>query len=310
MPYQYKTFTYASSDGKNHIAAHLYTPTDKAVRGVVQIVHDLCDYTQCYEELADALCHAGYALAGADFLGHGKTARHSSDLGFYAAEDGADTLVTDLHKMTLLLRAQFKGAPIILAGVGMGAAAVRIAAAGYYRDIDGVALLSPSNPPFAFLWRMIANRIARKEGERAYSPFLDRIVYGANNRRLQKGDTVGRDWLSRNEEAVGAAVIDPLRNFRTSALAYADMFIMAERASSARWGKDYPKSMPTLVAGGDGDPVGNYGKAPHAIATRLSNLGVKDITLKLYPEMRHELHTDPERARFFEDFLTWLAERF
>lgn len=310
MPYQYKTFTYASSDGKNHIAAHLYTPTDKAVRGIVQIVHDLCDYTLRYEELADVLCHAGYALAGADFLGHGKTARHSSDLGFFAAEDGADTLVTDLHKMTLLLRAQFKGAPIILTGIGMGAAAARVAAASYYRDIDGVALLSPSKPPLAFLWRMIANRTARKIGERAHSPFLDRVVYGFNNWKIKRGDTVGRDWLSRNEEAVAATVIDPLSNFRPTALAYADMFVLCERASSSRWGKDYPKSLPTLVAGGGADPVGCFGKAPHAIASRLSAIGVKDVTLKIYPEMRHELHTDTDRARFFEDFLTWIVERF
>lgn len=310
MSYQYKTFTYASSDGKNHIAVHLYTPTDKVVRGVVQIAHDMCDHVRRYEALAAALCHAGYALCGGDMLGHGKTARHSSDLGFFAGEDGADTVVTDLHKMTLLIRSQFKGAPIILAGHGMGAAAARIAAVSYYRDIDGLVLLSPAKPPLAFLWRMIANRTAREEGERACSPFLDRLVYGYNNRRLSKGDTVGRDWLSRDEETVAAAVIDPLCNFRPKALAYGDMFILSERADSPKWAKDFPKSMPTLIAAGDADPVGSFGKAPAAIASRLSALGAKDVTLKLYPDMRHELFTDPERDRFFEDLITWIVERF
>lgn len=310
MPYQYKTFTYASSDGKNHIAAHLWTPTDKAVRGIVQLAHDICDYTERYEPLARALCHAGYALCGGDFLGHGKTVRHSSDLGFFAAEDGADTLVTDLHKLTLVLRAQFKGAPIILTGIGMGAYAVRIAATSYYRDIDGVALLSPAKPPMPFLLRMIANRIVRKEGERAHSPLLDRLVFGFNNRRLYRGDAVGRDWLSRDEEAAGATVIDPLCNFRVTALAYADMFVMAERAASAKWGKDYPKSMPTFIAGGDADPVGNYGKAPASISARYSSFGVKDVTLHLYAGARHDLINDTENETFFEDFTTWIVERF
>ncbi|MBR7095598.1 MAG: alpha/beta hydrolase [Clostridia bacterium] len=310
MPYQYRTFTYASSDGKNHIAAHLYTPTDKAVRGIVQIAHDLCDYTERYERLAEVLCHAGYALCGGDFLGHGKTVRHSSDLGFFASEDGADTLVTDLHKLTLLLRAQFKGAPIILTGVGMGAFVTRIAATSYYRDIDGVALLSPAQPPLPFLFRMIGNRIARKQGERAYSPFLDRVVFGFNNWRIERFDAVGRDWLSRDEEVVAAAVVDPLCNFRPTALAYADLFLMAERAASAKWGKDYPKSMPTFIAAGDADPVGRYGKAPAAISARYSSFGVKDVTLHLYAGARHDLVNDTESETFFEDFTTWIVERF
>lgn len=310
MPYQYKTFTYASSDGKNHIAAHLYTPTDKAVRGVVQIAHDMCDYVERYAPLADALCHAGYALCGGDYLGHGKTVRHSNELGFFAAEDGADTLVTDIHKMTLLVRAQFKGAPIILLGVGMGAAAARLAATSYYRDIDGVVLLSPARYPFPFLLRMLANRIARKEGDHAHAPLFDRIVYGYNNRRIAKGDTLGRDWLSRSGETVTAATVDPLCNFRPTALAYADMFIMEERAASSKWGKDYPKSTPTLIAAGDADPVGDYGKAPAAIATRLSSLGVKDVTLKTYAGMRHELVSDPENTLFFKDLIAWIVERF
>ena len=67
MSYQYKTFTYASSDGKNHIAAHLYTPTDKAVRGIVQIAHDLCDYTERYEPLARVFATRATPFAAVTF---------------------------------------------------------------------------------------------------------------------------------------------------------------------------------------------------------------------------------------------------
>ena len=80
MAYTFKEFTYASADGKSHIAACLYTPKDRTVRGVVQIVHGMRDYMGRYREMAITLCEQGYAVCGGDHLGHGRTARHSDEL--------------------------------------------------------------------------------------------------------------------------------------------------------------------------------------------------------------------------------------
>ena len=164
MAYNYKEFTYASADGKSHVAAYLYTPKDRTVRGVVQLVHGMCDYMGRYRDMALALCEEGYAVCGCDLLGHGRTARHSDELGFFAAEEGADTLITDVHKLTLLMRAQFNGSPFILIGHGMGSLIARLYACSYYRDIDAVAFLGTANNRLAGLGRLIARRMQRRHG--------------------------------------------------------------------------------------------------------------------------------------------------
>ena len=307
--YNRKEFTYSSSDGKNHIAAYLFTPTEGAARAVVQIVHGMCDYIDRYTELIEHLTAAGYAVCGNDCLGHGHTARHSEDLGFFAAPDGDDTVVTDAHKLTLQVRAQFKGAPFILLGHSMGSFVARLYAISYYRDIDGVILLGTANNRLAGIGKMIARHLVRSQGETARNERLSRFVFGPYNRRVG-GDPDGFEWLTRDDGVVATYMADPYCNFSFTNLAFADLFSMLERVSGANWAKQYPKSIPTLIASGDCDPVGACGKGPRTVAARLEAAGVKDVTLKLYEGARHELHNELCREEFFEDTVAWLNARF
>lgn len=308
--YQTKEFTYASSDGKNNIAAYLYTPTEKTpVRAIVQIIHDMRDYVGRYTDLVAALCGAGYAVCGNDHLGHGRTARHSDDLGFFTDEDGTDTLITDAHKLTLLMRSQFKGAPVILLGQGMGSYLARLYTVNYYRDIEGVILLATGNDPLAVAWRIMANIVAHRYGGDYRSPLLARMTFGRHNRQTG-GSPDGYEWLTRDDEKVAAYTVDPYCNFAFTASAYADLYSMIERASSSGWSKKYPKSLPTLIAAGEADPAGRYGKGPAAVYDRLQAVGVKDVTLKLYEGARHELHNETCRTVFENDLLAWLNERY
>jgi len=306
-----KEFTYLSSDGKNHVAAYLYTPADRVPRAVVQICHGMCDYIGRYAALTEALVAAGYAVCGNDCLGHGRTARHSDDLGFFASEDGVDTVVTDAHKLTLQIHAQFKGTPVVLLGHSMGSFVARLYALSYARDVEGIILLGTAQNRLAGFGRMIANRIVHTEGENYRSEKLKRFVFGPYNRRVG-GDPDGCEWLTRDDEKVAAYMTDPYCNFIFTASAFSDLFDMLDRVSASSWAKKYPKSMPTLIASGACDPVGACGKGPQTVAAKLQSAGVSDVTLKLYEDARHELHNEisPTRETFFEDVVTWLSERF
>ncbi len=300
-----REFTYASSDGKSHIAAYMFTPAEGSVRAVVQLVHGMCDYVRRYTPMIEALCAAGYAVCGNDHLGHGATARHSDELGYFAAEDGADTLITDVHKLTLLIRSQYRGTPVVLVGHSMGSFIARLYAASYARDIDAAVFLGTGSNRLAFVGQTLATQIARRKGERYRSPFLTRMVFGGYNRKLSR-DPYAYDWLSRDEEVLTRYATDPFCNFTFTASAYNDLFSMVRRVGGGAWIRNYPKSMPTWLAAGDQDPVGHYGRDVRALASALASAGVKDVSCKLYPGARHELHTDICREEFFGDLIAWL----
>ena len=68
-----REFYYPSSDGIHQVHAMAWEPEGEK-RGVVQIVHGLSEYVGRYDRFARFLAEHGFAVYGADHLGHGLTA--------------------------------------------------------------------------------------------------------------------------------------------------------------------------------------------------------------------------------------------
>ena len=45
------------------------------------------------------------------------------------------------------------------------------------------------------------------------------------------------------------------------------------------------------------------------VVERMKNAGVRDVTEKLYPGMRHEILNDSSHDETVEDILKWLSEK-
>ena len=60
---------------------------------------------------------------------------------------------------------------------------------------------------------------------------------------------------------------------------------------------------------GDRDPVGKNGKGVLRLRDRYVNLGVKDVSCKLYPEGRHEMLNEINKEEVMDDIISWLRER-
>ena len=56
------------------------------------------------------------------------------------------------------------------------------------------------------------------------------------------------------------------------------------------------------------DPVGSFGKGPRQVYGWLKKAGVQDVSLKLYPDARHELHNEINRDEFLRDVVTWVEQ--
>ena len=70
-----------------------------------------------------------------------------------------------------------------------------------------------------------------------------------------------------------------------------------------------PKDLPVLVISGGNDPVGEFGKGPRMVAEAYKKTGLTDVTLKLYPEDRHEILNELDKETVDHDLLKWMEER-
>ncbi|MBQ5390216.1 MAG: alpha/beta fold hydrolase [Clostridia bacterium] len=292
-----------SSNGKRDIACYVYVP-DGEVRGIVQISHGMCDYIENYALLAERLTEKGIVVCGNDHLGHGNSAEDSRDYGYFG-NGGYQTLLKDLRKMNKLVRTTYKNVPLVLLGHSMGSFLARAYAVTYPETIDGAVFLGTAgshNPVRAA--QMLAATICKTRGSHHRSRLLYDLAFkGYNAKYPHEGEFA---WLSRDAAAGEKFAADPQRNFIFTADGYYGLFSVLAAVSKPTWAQVYPKELPTWIAAGEMDPVGNYGKGPAEVYEKLCAAGAEQVSLKLYADARHELHNEHNKEEFFSDLYKWI----
>ncbi len=108
---------------------------------------------------------------------------------------------------------------------------------------------------------------------------------------------------------VDAYRADPLCRFLPTVGMYHDMMVglqlLAKPANLARMDPDTP----VYFFAGDRDPVGANGAGVKKVAGWFRDAGVKDLTVRLYPEGRHEMLNEANRDEVYRDVLSWLERR-
>ena len=69
------------------------------------------------------------------------------------------------------------------------------------------------------------------------------------------------------------------------------------------------KTLPVLFFAGEADPVGDYGKGVKKAYASFLAVGMEDVTLKLYPDCRHECLNELNKDEVYVDVLTWLESK-
>lgn len=297
--------TFPSADGCSSVAYYCFVPSETPPRAVVQISHGMCEYFMRYRPLAEYLTALGYAVCGNDHTGHGESAPDSAALGLTG---GVDAMVGDLHTLTGLLREKFPGVPLVLLGHSMGSFLARLYGEIYPDAVDGLVIVGtggPDNP--TGLGKTLAKLTAGLRGKAHRSALITEIAFGSYNKGLaaEKGK---KAWLSRDTAVVDAYAEDKFCNYTFTAKGYYDLFDMIGRVSRKEWAQKLPSTLPVLMLSGEKDPVGSYGKGVKKIYERLLAAGLCDVTLRLYPEMRHEVFNELEKETVFADLAAWLSE--
>lgn len=298
---------FPSSDKRSRVAYSVWSPEGE-VRAILQISHGMCEYVGRYAEFAAFLTAHGIAVCGNDHLGHGRTAASDDELG-YIPRGGADMLVEDLHTMSGIARERFPGVPLFLLGHSMGSFIMRLYLTKYGSELDGGIIMGtggPGNP--TALGKLLATLCSIGNGGHSRPKLIQSIAFGSYDKHFG-GETVPNAWLSRNTENREKYAKDKYcSSFIFTAAGFHTLFDMIGRVSAKSWAAGLVKDTPLLVTSGEDDPVGGYGEGVREVYRRIVDAGVRDVTLTLYPDDRHEILNELDREQVYLDILSWLEK--
>ncbi len=280
---------------------------DGTPKGVVQLTHGMAEHIMRYDSLAQALNSAGFAVVGHNHLGHGKTAEIQ---GYFAKKGGWDALLADMHKVRMDTEKEFPGLPYFLLGHSMGSFLVRCYLFEHSQGLKGAVLsgtgaFSASEAGMGLLLSRVLILLGRGKHP---SKLVDTLAFSANNKPFLPAQTPF-DWLSRDKEQVKVYVDDPMCGFLFTAKGYHDLFTGLDRLTKAESLKAMNKDLSVLFLAGSRDSVGKNGAGMQLVADAFRDAGMKDITVKLYPEARHEVFNEVNRREVYDDLVKWLLSK-
>jgi alpha-beta hydrolase superfamily lysophospholipase len=87
------------------------------------------------------------------------------------------------------------------------------------------------------------------------------------------------------------------------------MFVAARQLADPDRLNNMRKDVPVYIAVGEHDPVNGELALVHALVDRYRQAGLIDITLKTYPEARHEVFNEINSDQVVDDMMGWLARQ-
>ncbi|MBR5974464.1 MAG: lysophospholipase [Clostridiales bacterium] len=307
MPFQKASFT--GTNGETEIVYFIWSPSIPA-RGVIQIVHGMCEYMGRYNDLAEYLADKGYVVCGHDQMGHGQSVGDNDTFGYFGRYDGAQHLIEDVEKLHRIMKESYPGKPYILFGHSMGSFIARNWYAQYGNDCSGLILSGTARSnPFAGPLTVLAKIQRFFLGDRKPAKMISRAINRRYNKKISDPLT-GFDWISNDTDVVRRYTGDPFCTFTFTHSAYIDLFKLLTDCNTDSWYESIPKDKPILLIAGDEDPVGDYGEAPQEIYNKLATSGQEKITIDIRHGMRHEPHNEIGRDAVYQRYAAYLFDNF
>lgn len=301
-----REFYYPSSDGKTRIHAVEWTPEGEA-RGVVQLVHGIAEYALRYDTFARQLTARGFVVAAEDHMGHGGSVAEGAARLCFGETDGWQHAVDDVHTLRSLMGEKYPALPYALLGHSMGSFLARHYLIAYPGTVRAAIIMGTGQPGALTLagGQFLAKRTVKQHGAAYFDPQLSAIAFGAYNKPFSPNRTE-YDWLSVNTANVDAYLADPLCGGEITAGLLRDMLGGLAFIGKEENAKKMDPNVPVLFVSGEKDPVGDMGAGVRRVRSLFERVGVRDITCRLYPDLRHEILNEESGADVGNDIIAWL----
>lgn len=261
------------------IAYDVWRP-DGAPTGVLLLAHGLGEHARRYDHVVERLVGLGLVVYAPDHRGHGRSGGKRIELHDWSE------FIDDLHQLSAIAITENPGLQRFLLGHSMGGAIALTYALDHPDELAGLILSAPAvdvatgKPKFVI----------------EIGKILGRFAPGV------PVETLDAKSVSRDPAVVAAYESDPLVYHGKVKAGIARGMIIAAEGFPAR----LPTlTMPLLILHGTDDRLADV-SGSRMIAARA---GSKDLTLKTYDGLFHEVFNEPEQEKVLDDLVDWLRPR-
>ena len=278
-------------------------------KAVLQIAHGMAEHARRYDDFAKYLNANGIIVFADDHRAHGKTCVGQSGKGVKGYQKGEiyiDT-VRDEVAITSHLKQRY-GLPVIYLGHSYGSM-VGQRYIELSKDHTG-AILSGSAMMKGALLNMgcaiIGTQYALCGGEKVGN-LTNNLSFGSYNKPF-KNEGLEYAWLSRDKAQVQKYIDDEECGWVMSTAFFKWFFTGLKASYKKKNLAQIDVNKPIGIFSGDKDPVGGNGKLVKKLHEQYKKLGVKDLSIKLYPDARHEILNETNNAEVYADILARIEE--
>lgn len=258
-----------------------WEPEHGEPKGLVALVHGLGEHTARYSHVGKVIAKAGYALVGFDLRGHGKSGGprgHASSL---------DEYMQDIRQFFRLMEERYPEIPHFLYGHSLGGLLVLAYAIQYGAHLKGVVATGPG----------LRSSLQEQKAKLAMVHLLGSLLPTVT---VQSG--LDAASISRDAAIVEAYKNDPLVHYNAS-LGFGKAALQAIDLCFTH-AKEFP--VPLLIMHGKADKIA-YSSGSEEFVEQLRAAG-KNVTLKLWDDLYHEVHNEPEKEEVFKFMVAWLDQ--
>ena len=275
--------------------------TDKAYKGVIQVVHGMLEYIERYDEFARAMAENGYFVIGHDHLGHGDSVKDSEELG-YVGEQGAVLWLRDMEQIRRMAVSYAPKVPYIMLGHSMGSFITRDFAAKYGEELAGITICGTAGHfrGATEAESALLAAVAEGKGKESDPSFTADLMSWMCERC--GNISIGNEWICSDPYVQRDHAEDPFDAFTRPTTNQSLLYFvqMMKAITGTEWAGKIPSDLPIYNIGGDQDPVGEYGKGIYEVTNWLVDTG-HTVKTRVYSGYRHEIHNYDEIMNVLEN---------
>ena len=264
------------------------------------------EYATRYERMANYFNEKGINVWILDHFGQGLNAPTEDDLQKWP-KDAFDKIVDALN--LTIIEAKKNGLPTIQGGHSMGSFTTQARLEKYPLAADKTLIIGSNGGQGGLMSiaYFLTKLLVHKSNWDKPNKFFTNLGIGPYNKQI-KNPRTPVDWLSYNEANVDAYVADPyLGHMNTGGFWKEFLKGMAQIWKKKNLQK-IAKEEVIFITSGEEDPVGQNGKGVKWLEQTYKKLGVSNVTLKLYPHMRHEIHNEDDYLTVYEDWVNFILK--